>query len=199
MDEKTAELRDLFINTTGSETVTENQEETPGSLTDERKAASERVPALISMMRDRYTFESTLSDDDIEAVVRGYYDEQTDTEIADAISAERAEVFTARMDLHLVRDSDRDAPFKLATLRRLLVEDRTIEECAAELERDIETVTHYVAVATADIESTRANDRFRDEFRELLTDSDLEQSHARTAREDGLRDATEDLETDVSF
>jgi len=76
MDEKTAELRDLFINTTGSETVTENQEETPGSLTDERKAASERVPALISMMRDRYTFESTLSDDDIEAVVRGYYDEQ---------------------------------------------------------------------------------------------------------------------------
>jgi hypothetical protein len=43
------------------------------------------------------------------------------------------------------------------------------------------------------------NDRFRDEFRTLLTDADIEDAHAATARDDGLREATEDIETDVSL
>ena len=39
----------------------------------------------------------------------------------------------------------------------------------------------------------------RDAFRDLLTDADIEGSLASDAREDGLRDATEDIETDVSL
>ena len=36
MDEKTEELRDLFLDVADDGTVTESQEETPGSLTEER-------------------------------------------------------------------------------------------------------------------------------------------------------------------
>jgi len=50
-----------------------------------------------------------------------------------------------------------------------------------------------------DLTSTRANDRFRDEFRDLLTDADIEGSHAETARNDGLEEATKDMETDTNL
>ncbi|MFC6726624.1 conditioned medium-induced protein 4, partial [Halobium palmae] len=62
-------------------------------------------------------------------------------------------------------------------------------------------VRRYSDVVEADLRSTRANDRFRDEFAELLTDSDISDTYAHEAREDGLRDATEDLESesDLSF
>ena len=41
--------------------------------------------------------------------------------------------------------------------------------------------------------------RFRDEFAELLTDEAISDRMAQDAREDGLREATEDMETDVSL
>jgi len=75
----------------------------------------------------------------------------------------------------------------------------SIDERADELGVDEGTVRRYGAVVEADLESTRANDRFRDGFRELLTDSDIEGPLASEAREDGLEEATEDMETDVAF
>jgi hypothetical protein len=54
-------------------------------------------------------------------------------------------------------------------------------------------------VAAAEIEIRRAGGRFRDEFAALLSDADLGDRLAESAREDGLREATADLETDVSF
>lgn len=212
MDEKTENLRDVFIDATGSDTVTERQEESRGSLVDRDEAAiAERVAELIAAMRERYEFETDLDDDEYERVVRGWFrddlgdlgdDAERDAAERDAAIAAELEVDAdvvrdARLDLHLVDDTDRDAPFEYPKLKRLLVEGRSARECATALDVDVATVERYVDVARADVESTRANDRFRDEFRDLLTDADIEESHASDAREDGLRDATEDIETDV--
>ena len=199
MDEKTAELRDIFIDATGSDTVTESQEETRGSLTEDGTGAGERVAEIIGTMREKYSFVSELDDDGLQTVVERFYDGETDADIADALGTDEETVFNARMDLHLVRGDDREAPFALDELRALLVEEAPLDERAEALGADESTVAHYTEVVEADLESTRANDRFRDEFEELLTDSALTNRMARDAREDGLHDATEDIETDVSF
>ena len=201
MDEKTAELRDIFIEATGSDTVTERQEEARGSLTEDERAARARVGELIRRMREKYTFETALDDDELRRLVYGYFDGDDDDALAAELGVDADAVFTARMDLHLVRDADRDAPFDVDRLRKRLADDADAdaETLAAELGADVETVAHYRRVAVADRESTRANDRFRDEFAELLTDSDLSARLASDAHEDGLREATEDMETNVSF
>ena len=200
MDEKTAELRDIFVEATGSDTVTENQEESPGSLADDDREGDEaRVRELVGMMRDRYEFASDRSDAELERVIERYYDGDDDDAIADALGVDETEVFDARMDVHLVRESDRDAPFDLDDLRSLHVDEVPLDERAARLGADEETVAHYTEVVEAEMESTRANDRFRDEFDELLADADLEGGLTSEAHEDGLKEATEDMETDVSF
>ena len=200
MDEKTEELREIFIDATGSESVTETQMESPGSLTDgDEGAVLERVSELVETMRERYEFDSTLSDAELVDVVRCHFDGADDEAIADHLGTETRDVFRARMDLHLVTDGDRDAPFELETLKRLHADDATMAERIEALDADENTVRRYTAVVDADMESTRANDRFRDEFRELLTDADLEGPLAQDAHEDGLKEATEDIETDVSF
>lgn len=199
MDEKTEALRDIFVDATGSDTVTENQEETPGSLTDVERDVGEQITGIVEEMRDRYDFRVDLPTDDLRAVVEKYYDDQSDAEIAAALDVDEETVFDARMDLHLVRERDRDAPFDTAELRGMLVEDASVAEAATVLDADEAVVAHYRDVIETDLEATRANDRFRDEFAELLTDAELSSTHAKDAQEDGLREATEDIETDVSF
>ncbi|MFC6826892.1 conditioned medium-induced protein 4 [Halopelagius fulvigenes] len=203
MDEKTAKLRDIFIDATGSDTVTESQEEGPGSLVDDGddRRVTERVGELVSRMRDRYEFESGLGDADLKRVVFGFYEGADDDEIAAELDADAdAEtVFRARMDLHLVGEADRDAPFEFDDLRSLVAEGADDEACAANLDADAETVARYRRVVEATAEATRANHRFRDEFEELLTDAELSSRLDVDAHHDGLRDATEDIETNVSF
>jgi hypothetical protein len=199
MDEKTAELRDIFIDTTGSDTVTENQEEVRGSLTEDEKNVARRLDELITTMQGRYDFVSTLETDSLTRIVRGFHDEESDAELAEELGVDESAVFDARMDLHLVNETDRDSPFALDELRTLVVNDVPMSDRAVELDSDEATVGQYSAVVEADQRSTRANGRFRDEFAELLTDSDLSNRLAETAREDGLQDATEDIETNVSF
>lgn len=199
MDEKTAELRDIFIDTTGSDTVTENQEEARGSLTDDERRVRERVLELVATMRDRYEFATDLPDEALERVVRGFHEGQSDAELADALDVDENVVFAARMDLHLVRDSDRDAPFDLDRMRTLLAEEAPAEQRLAELDTDAATFRRYRRVVETETRAVRTNGRFRDEFAELLTDSDLSGRLAEDARRDGLKEATEDIETDVSF
>jgi DNA-binding Lrp family transcriptional regulator len=107
-------------------------------------------------------------------------------------------VFRARMDLHLVRDDDRDAPFDLDDLRALVAEGADREACAAALDADEGTVARYRRVVASEAAATRANERFRDAFADLLADVPSTRL-ADDARKDGLREATEDIETDVSF
>jgi hypothetical protein len=199
MDEKTAELRDIFLDATGADTVTDSQEEARGSLTTDDASVSERLSELVATMRERYEFATSLSDDDLVAVARGFHDGEADDAVAADLGVDPETVFEARMDLHLVAPADREAPFDLATLRSPVVEGADVETAAAELDADPGVVAHYRRVAEADARATRANERFRDEFADLLTDAELSTRHVRDAREDGLREATEDIETDVSL
>lgn len=201
MDERTEELKELFVETTGEESVTEDQQEDRGELSDEAAAADapERVRDLVARMRERYAFESGLDDDELAELVLGFYADQSDAELADTIGVDEETVFTARMDLHLLREADRDGPFPFEELRELVVADVPLAERAERLGADEEPVAHYSQVAQAELRSTRANHRFVDEFAELLTDADLSDSHAATARESGLEEAAEDIETNTQM
>lgn len=204
MDEKTEELRDIFIDTTGADTVTESQEEEPGSITEaDEDGTADRIAELIDTMRAQYEFSTDLDDADYERVVRGFFDGESDETVAADLDVDADTVFAARMDLHLVDEADRDAPFDLAELKRLSVDEVPVPERPEHLENDVDvdvdTVRHYSAVVDTDVESTRANHRFRDEFEQLLTDADLETSHASDVHDDGLEEAAEDIETNVSF
>ncbi|MFB6250459.1 MAG: conditioned medium-induced protein 4 [Halobellus sp.] len=232
MDDKTAELRDLFVDATGEETVTESQSDPRGSLSESDDATvEERLIELVEEMRERYEFASSLSTSDLVTVVRAFFDPDAtgadaeswsgaaDAALASSLSADvdGDAVFRARMDLHLVSDADRDAPIPYDRLRSLvsastgddgsLTDDELTEaiasgvdsEAVAETDVTPETVRGYRRVVEADLVSRRANHRFRDVFTDLLTDADLSTRLAEDARRDGLQEATEDIETDVSL
>ncbi|WP_251342190.1 conditioned medium-induced protein 4 [Haloplanus halophilus] len=169
MDDETAELRDIFLDATGEETVTERQAESRGSLVDadDPEAVDARLRDLVRTMRERYDFETELRTDAYVRLIREFYDGDDDAALADALDVSTETVRRARLDCHLVRDADR--------------------------------ANEDAAVRETEREATRANDRFRDAFAELLTDADLEGRLASDSREDGLREAAEDIETDVSF
>ena len=201
MDDKTAELRDIFVETTGSDTVTERQSESRGSLAnvDDPEEVRERVSDLVATMRERYEFDTDLDDDALVNLVVGYFDGDSDEDLALELDVSLDTIRAARFDLHLVRDADRDAPFEMDRLDKHLVEGADDESIADALDVDIALVREFRPVAEADIRSTRANHRFRDDFAELLTDDDLSGRLVDEARRDGLKEATEDIETDVSF
>jgi len=127
MDEKTSDLRDLFVETTGSGTVTERQAESRGTLTDRDDAViDERVRELVAAMRERYDFSTDLDDATYARIARGRFEKDDDDEaVATALDEKReadgddeergggagseaapvvdpATVRDARFDLHLV-------------------------------------------------------------------------------------------------
>lgn len=200
MDEKTEQLRDIFVDVAGEETVTERQQEGRGSLTDsDDERIVERLIDVIGDMRERYDFETDCDDGTLAAIVRGFYEGDDDETLADDLDLDSETVFRARMDLHLVEDSDADAPFSMATLRDRLAADADSETIAAELDADRETVEHFGRVAAAQNRARRTSHRFRTAFEEILIDADLSIQLTESIREDGLDDATEDIETDLSF
>ncbi|WP_248895690.1 conditioned medium-induced protein 4 [Haloplanus halobius] len=200
MDEKTEELRDIFLDATGEESVTERQAETPGSLVDDEKADEEaaRLHDLLDPMREQYAFDTDLSADAYARLIRGFYNDASDAALAAALGIDEDRVERARLDLHLVRESDRDHP-DYDAVRAAVVDGADDATIADEHGLDTETVAALRRVVDAERTATRANDRFRDAFAELLTDADLSDHLASDSRKDGLQEATEDIETDVSF
>lgn len=201
MDEKTSELRDIFVDATGEETVTEEQAERRGSITEDADPERIRteVTALVETMRDRYDFRTDLDTESYRRVVRGFYDDEDDGTLAEAVDVPVGTVVDARLDCHLVRDADRDVPNFEAIRERIVDGDDDDDEAIAGDVGDAETVAHVRRVVESEREATRANGRFRDAFAERLTDADLTGRLASDSREDGLEEATEDIETDVSL
>ncbi len=197
MDEKTADLRDLFVETTGEESVTERQTAGRGTLVDDGDATT--VHEVVAAMRGRYAFTTVLDDAALVAVVRGVHEGRDDDAIAGELGVDPAAVVDARFDLHLVRDADRDPPTGVdaALLQRRAAEDASLSDAAEAVGAAPDEVARPYRAALSDVESRRANHRFRDEFAALVADADL--SGRLTAADDGLREATEDIETDVSF
>ena len=196
MNEKTEQLRDIFTDVTdGEETITESQEDTRGSLERDERTTAERLENVVAQMRDRYEFETPLSDDDLIAVAKAFYEGESDEEIAADIGVDADEIFEARLSLHLIDESDADE-VDLAAIRDREEDDATL---ADEYDVSEATIRRYRRVAVAQDESRAANDRYRDEFDSLLADADLSERMATDVREDGLEDATEGMETDVDF
>ncbi|MEF8853508.1 MAG: conditioned medium-induced protein 4 [Haloarculaceae archaeon] len=195
MDEKTAELRDIFLSVSEEEAVTERQTETPGSLLDDGGDDTEQLREVVTRLRERESCETDLDVETYVALVRAFYDDADDEAIAADLDLAPETVLAARLDLHLLREADTDAPFDLAALRRRA--DEADETVAADLGVDVETVAHYRRIAAAQDAARRANHRYQEAFDEILTDADLARRFADT--EDGLEEAAEDIETDVSF
>ncbi|AFZ72609.1 hypothetical protein [Natronobacterium gregoryi] len=196
MNEKTEELRDIFTTVTdGEETVTQSQEDTRGSLERDEQTDDERLESVVTQMRERYGFETDLSDERLIEVAKAFYDDCGDEEIATDLGVGTDEVFEARMSLHLIGDDDAE-DVDLAAIRGREEDDETLAE---EYSVDPADIRRYRRVARAEDQSRTANDRYRDEFDSLLADAELSSQITSDVREDGLEDATEGMETDVDF
>jgi predicted DNA-binding protein YlxM (UPF0122 family) len=202
MDEKTEELRDIFEEVTGEETVTETQEETPGTLAGEDDGeVAERLAGVVARMREEYEFDTDLSDAEYAHLVRAYYEGEEDAEIAEALDVDRREVVRARLDVHLVRDRDRDAPFELKRLRRLLNDDDSTNEIAEELDVSASTVRRYRRIVETENTIRSVSARYQADFEDVLTDAGISSDMTSDVKEDGLEDATEgaEAESDMSL
>ncbi|MFC6731160.1 MULTISPECIES: LuxR C-terminal-related transcriptional regulator [unclassified Haladaptatus] len=196
MDEKTESLRNLFLEVAGDATVTEQQEEGRGSLTP-KQSVDERLRAVIAKMRDRYEFTTDLSDGDLAALVNAYYDEVKDATIAKQLDVSPATVFRARMDLHLIRERDLDASFEVDALRAALSDGKSVATIADELDIAESTVRRHRRIIETQAAIRRVSQRFVSEFEEILDATGS--SMTKSARETGLEDATEGMESNVSF
>lgn len=200
MDEKTEELRDIFMSVSDDAEVTEQQAETRGSLVDDGDV-EERLLETVAAMRDHVGFDTTLDDASLVTVVRGFYEGNSDADIArDLGDASMAKtVGRARLDLHLLRDRDEEAPFPLDELREVLDTTETITEAADELDVSESTVRRYRRVLETRAEIRRVNDRYRDDFEDLLEDRGIVERMTRDVQETGLDGAIEGQETDTQL
>ncbi|MFB6079333.1 MAG: conditioned medium-induced protein 4 [Halarchaeum sp.] len=199
MDEKTEELRDIFVDVTDAESVTERQEAGHGSLATDAEV-DERLRDAVAEMRDRLDFRTDLPTADLVAIVRGFYAGDDDATLADRLDVDDETVADARRDLHLVQDDVADAPIDLAAVRRAIdAGDDDPDELAARFDVSPADARTYRRVARVQAEIRTVNDRYRSEFEAVLQDRDLSERLTTAAREDGLDEATEGQETNTSL
>jgi len=199
-EKKAEELRDIFVEVTDESTVTEEREEERGTLrTDEE--IDEEVRSVVEEMVDEYNIETKLGVDQLVDVVRLYYDGASDAEIARELGDNSLDktVRRARISLHLLHDSDLDAPFDIDELEELLNEGATTTECAEELGVSSSTVRTYRDAVEARRRSEEAGGRYVERFEEVVEDRDISEKFTSDAKKDGLEGATEDAEVDVDL
>jgi len=80
MDEKTEQLRDIFLSVSDEDTVTERQEQGHGSLA-QGGDVREGLASVVEEMQTSLDFETALSIDQLVTVVDRYYQGATDEEI----------------------------------------------------------------------------------------------------------------------
>lgn len=200
MDEKTEQLRDIFMEVADDATVTEQQEESRGSLADDR-SVEDQLRAVVETMQTQYDFRTSFSIDELTTIIERFYAGDNDTEIARHLGDESLSktVSRARIDLHLVTDRDTDAPFDLDRLRDLLETDQPMTQIADELGVSESTVRRYRHIVDIQSERRVIGDRYREEFEHILEDRGLSDRLTADIQQTGLEDATEGMETNVSF
>lgn len=200
MDDKTQELRDIFLDVSEDETVTESQEDTHGSLASDDEIDA-RIVETIDRMREDFDFQTDLADDALVTIVRAYYSGDSDEEIAAVVDTDVSEndIRTARLDLHLLRPEDTEVDFDITALRELLEDDAPVDEITDELDIDEATVEEYREVLRVRAIIQRTNARYPIEFEDALQDTQIADRLTHDTREDGLEEATEGQEVDVSF
>jgi hypothetical protein len=207
MDEKTEELREVFLDVAGEETVTESQEESRGSIAVDDEEIEDRLRSTIDSMADRYDLAEGFEKADLVEIVRLFYAGEDDDAIARELAdvdeglddVDARDVGRARVDLHLVTEADRDGPVGLEELRDRLDSGGSIDEVAAEHGVSESVLERQRRVAEVEAERRLIGDRFRREFEHVLGDRALSDRLTEGITEDGLDDATEGIETNVSF
>jgi len=196
MDEKTEQLRDIFVDVAGEGSVTESQSAGRGSLTDTDEAAvEERLGETVARMRERYDFRTEMDDPALVTLVRGFYGGREDGALADELGVAASAVREARLDLHLLRDTD-DADFDRDRFRKRVVGgDATDEELAAAFDVGTETAARYRRVVESRTAARGVSHRFTSEFEDALADAGLATRHTAAVRETGLDEATEDIDS----
>jgi hypothetical protein len=201
MDEKTEELRDIFMDVTDSEEVTESQEELRGSVADSDEFDEERLAATLSEMQAKFDFETDLDGETLTQLVVSFYEGDDDETIATALSLSPTTVFRARMDVHLVRDEDPPGVSATDDVWEAIRAnpDESAATLATEFDHETAEIEQLQAVAQAEARARRVSQRFRTTFEECLTDVELSTQLAAETQRDGLDDATEDAEVDIEF
>jgi len=200
MDEKTEELRDIFLDVAEEETVTESQEDTRGTLVGDSEDVGERLRGVIASMREAFTFRTDLPDSDLETVIRQFYEGAPDAEIADSLGVDAETAFRARLDLHLLREDELAATVEHPdAVQSRYAEGAAPAEVADAVDTDESTAERALALVDAQDSARRVSYRYRTAFEEILTDADMTVQFTGDALEDGLEEATEGAETDVDF
>ena len=187
--EKTEHLREIFLDVADDSTVTENQEESPGTL-GANSGSTESLRPIIREMKQKYGFRTSLEIDELATLVQLFYDEYSDTAIARELgNASRDKTVTrARIHLQLFRDTDFDAPFELDQLRDLRGEEPAIETIAETLDVSKSTVRRYCRILDAEQAADAVDHRYQQQFEAAVADSGTDQS-IRKSLESGLDDA----------
>lgn len=203
MGDRTTELRDLFESVTGTESVTERQQRSRGTL-GESDAGTADLQDAIESMRATLSFETNLSTSKLVTVVEQFYDGKSDAAIAERLwgtddSVDPSTVVQARLDLHLVRESDR--PPQTATSQLEVVEagQLSVTSAAADLDCAPSTVRRYLAVRKAQAERRRVADRYRQRFESLVADADIAERLTASLETTGLDEAVADQDVDVDL
>jgi hypothetical protein len=202
MDDKTEELRDIFRAVTDAEEVTESQDADRGSLAPDERDTEAAIADVVARMREELDFDTDLDAATYVAIVRGYFAGEDDATIAADAGVDAGTAFQARLDLHLVRDEEAP-PVDPGRLRRDFggVDADTV---ADELGVSVADVARARAVLAARSATRRASDRYRAAFLDALPDAAIAATITESVREDGLREATEDIDSlesdaDVDF
>jgi hypothetical protein len=202
MDDKTEQLRDIFMDVADEETVTESQHESHGSLATDEDSVDARLRAAIGRLREKFELRTALDGEQLCRLVRAFYAGDDDETIAAELGCTRREVFRTRMDLHLVCDEDLPGETLQSAIRAAGADEsdeETTDRLAAEFEMEPAAVERAREAVAAVDRSRRVSQRFRTAFEETLTDADLSVQFTADAHEDGLEDATDGAEVDVEL
>lgn len=198
MDDKTEELRDIFIDVADDPTVTEEQEETPGTLAGDR-AVTDRLTTLIEERRDHAPMRTSFDTETLIRLAREFYEGASDEAIASDLDVDTDDIREARLDLHLVTEEDRTGPLPFDSVRHALAKGKSLVEMAENEDLPPKELEPQWEVAEVESRMRRLNYRFRDEFDDLLGDGDLAEHLTDEITDDGLEDATDGLEVDTAF
>ncbi|WP_458190725.1 response regulator receiver protein [Haladaptatus sp. NG-WS-4] len=187
--DRTERLRDIFLEVSDEPTVTESQEEQPGTL-QPSATVDEQLREIIQEIQIEYGFQTSLDLDDLVRVVRLFHENYSDTAIARELGAASRDrtVARARINLHLFRETDFDAPFDIEQLRDLLQDEIPTAQCAEQLAVSPSTMRSYATIIEAEQAATAADHAYQRRFDEALTRSAPEES-LQVSLDDGLADA----------
>lgn len=159
-------LQELYASVATESVFTERQEAARGAVPDDRDVES-GLRRLVAEMRERYGFRTALDDAALATVVRGVYAGASGADLAGRLGVTAGTVARARVNLHLFRPGDTDAPFDPAALRALLDEGRTVAEAAAALGVPRSTASRYAGVLRRRTDARRSSYRYPAEFESL--------------------------------